>query len=283
MTNPFNNSGENSSASPFNAPHSGQPAGSPGARYGGYQDTNGGYAGYQGYGGYHNDQSQAAKTGSFDAMESLGQAWKIFMENPVPWIVGTLVYGCLAAIPMLIGMFSVIVVAINADSDPDSVPVFPMGGVFVGIVILVVAISFLQLLIFRNARQVIGGQSVTVADFFAFHGIGKMFVVALLLGIAVQIGGTVVIGSFIVSFFGMFAVAASADPHTSIISSFQKSFDIILANFAQAILLFIISSLVAVVGFLILGVGALVTVPVSYIAIAHAFARASNAPVMQRA
>lgn len=258
-----------------------------------------GYA-QQGYAqqGYAQYAGQTPKAGAFDTMNSFNQGWKIFRENPTPWVVGTLVYGLISIV-----MFAVAFVPLIAWSSAESNKVYssysssygasfestssepPLGLMaLMGVMMIVFSLVMvlLQAIMTRNAMAAVAGKQLAIGDFFKFHGIGLILGVTIVLQIAIQIAGITYIGGIVLAFLMAFAAYAAAVPGMGFVDAYKKSFQVTTGNFVQTLLLMVFAGLASMAGMLALGVGLLVAGPVIALATAHAYQTATGGAVQTR-
>ncbi|WP_156191796.1 DUF2189 domain-containing protein [Corynebacterium kalinowskii] len=258
-----------------------------------------GYA-QQGYPqqGYNQYQGAAAQPGSFDAMESFRQGWKIFKEKPAPWVIASLVYGLIGLVLFAIAFIPLITWSVENSKTYDSTysstygttysssegpPIAAlMTFIFVALIMSIV-LTLLQSIMIRNAVAAVGGKNPEIGDLFSFRQIGLIFGVALALGVAVQLGSIVWVGGIIIAFLFVFATVAAAVPGTGFVDAFKNSFTVTTSNFVPTLLLMLLVWVASMVGTLALGVGLLVAGPVIILATAHAYLTATNGAVQTRA
>ncbi|MEJ5928696.1 hypothetical protein WG915_08720 [Corynebacterium sp. H128] len=298
MSNPFGNPEGDASQNPYgNNPYgSPQPNTGQGGQAGyphnpspndpqqaGYQQPGYGYGGGYPQGGnpqYPGVQSQAGK---FDAVNSLEQGWRGFKENPWPWILGMLIYGVIGGLIFLGGIVPTIMWSIENSANEATQP--PFGSIIILIlatVIFTIVMLILQAINTRNAVRVASGERISLRDFFTFDAVPKIFLVAFLVNIAVNLGSYLVIVGVIVAFLFMFAGYAAAVPGVGIFDAFAESFTVVKNNLGQALLFLLLAGLIAMLGVLALLIGTLVASPVIVIATAHAYLKATGRPVQER-
>lgn len=287
----------------------GQPAGEQGAQAGYGQQGNGQpYGGQQGYGqqqaggyqaypnqgyanqaypnqGYANQGYTQQQPGTFDAMQSIGQAWKIFVENPVAWIVGLLAYMVVSYGIFFVGFLPMIMFSVQVQSDPTAQPpAMGMGMMFICIVLFVLMMGLTVLVSYRVAAKAIAGEGISIGDFFNFKGLGLGFGVFVAFMVLYYIGSLLIVGGLVVAFLFSFAtIAAVAKPELGFIGAFKSSFTVSTTNFVQVLVFGIMAFLISLAGTLALGVGSLVAIPVIYIAVTHAYLTAVGGNIRTRA
>lgn len=329
VTNRYGQTGENPNNNPFgsqpeqpqapntgdgNNPYGQQPGygqqsyGQQGYQQPGYGAQGYGQQGYQqpgygaqGYGQQGYQQQNYAQQGyqnsapgnAFDTMVSLGQGWRIFKEQPVPWIVGGAVYGAIGIVIVVLGMAPIMTWASSMSRRTYSSrygstmgstepPIGTMFAMILAFCVLALVVLFASSIMTRNAVAAVGGKNPEIGDFFNFRQLGLILGVTVALGVANQVGSIVYIGGIIVSFLGMFAVTAAATPGVGFVDAFKISFKLTTTNFAQCLLLMVMAWLVTLAGALVLGVGMLVSAPVVALTTAHAYLTATGGAVQNR-
>lgn len=220
--------------------------------------------------------------GSFDAMDSLTQAWRIITEKPLGWLLSSVVY---FAIFGVIAFFGYIIFLVNVALIPEGSDEFPvMPFVTFCVLLLVGAISLVlwELVLTREAVYAAGGKRPEFKDFFTFQRCGILFVGSILIALASMLGFLVfIIGSFVVSIALMFVMPALVFDDMSIGAAFKSSFEVVKANLGQTLLLFVLIAILNGIGGS-LGAATIVTVPFGVIATAHAYMKAAGRPLQHR-
>ena len=160
------------------------------------------------------------------------------------------------------------------------------GGVFafVGIVgIVLVVMVFVGILasagITNATLKVVRGEQITVADFFRIPNLGVVIVVALLLGISSGILSITFIGPIILTFFAAYIVVFAIDQRQGIGEAITTGVKMALAFPGQTILLLLLAYVANFVGTLLCGIGVLVSLPLTALALAWQYR--SQLPLMR--
>lgn len=270
----------NGPAETFGGQTSGNPFGgtSPYGREAGYPQS---AAGYQNY------TEPAPAPGTFDAIDALSQAWKIFSEKPASWIVAVLAYGAVGLLAFVFGyvLFLATLVA-NTDETTGDVTNFPVGtAVLFGLMYLLFAAAMMLMtsVMTREAVYAVGGKRPEIKDFFTFHRVGMLIGVSLVMGLLSLLGlVALIIGSLVVSFLLMLAVTAAVEEGQTLGGALKASVDVVKNNLGQALILFLLLMVINGVAGMV-GLGVIVSYPITYLAYAVAYLTARNKQVQRRA
>jgi hypothetical protein len=145
--------------------------------------------------------------------------------------------------------------------------------------------AFISLIIslglIRAALAILDGRRPELGDLLSTDGIGVYIVASLLVSVVVGVGLILcvipgLIAGFLLQFFGYAIVdrrvdAGSVAPNADPIGAMRASFEIVSSNVGQLLLLAIVCFVLNLVGALLCGVGLLVTLPMTAIAIAYAW------------
>jgi uncharacterized membrane protein len=145
-----------------------------------------------------------------------------------------------------------------------------------GIIGLVVSAA-VSIGIYRAALMVTAGVTPTVSAAFTYDRWGEWIVFSIVYGLMVGIGLVLCIipGLFVLAFFGM-APYYFIDRGMSLGDALTASREAAGRGYAVPVVL---SVIVGVLGFIACGIGALVTAPAAYIAVAFLYRSASGQPV----
>jgi len=142
-----------------------------------------------------------------------------------------------------------------------------------GIIGLVVSAA-VSIGIYRAALMITAGVTPTVSSAFTYDRWGEWIVFSIVYGLMVGIGLVLCIipGLFVLAFFGM-APYFFIDRGMSLGDAFTASREAAGRGFALPVVL---SVIVGALGFIACGIGALVTAPAAYIAVAFLYRGATN-------
>lgn len=276
---------------------------------------------------------QAGQMGieTLNISDALSIAWNHFTRQWVPWVVAALIVGILSVVPIFVMYTWVFMWLSSIDESTSSnstyssydsydrtavEPVtnpFAMGGISIAFVAILVIGTVLGVIYglncYRNAFRMTQGEVIKIADFFRISGLGKPFVVQLLVGFVVLgvnvlafgiwlvvvlgnpdsagrilvvglIALMVSLGSCVFGFIWMYAVfAAFANPNASIGEIFGDGFRAFKNNMGQSILLVVVCYLINLLGGALM-VGTLVTGPLQMIVLAVAYRMCKQMPIV---
>lgn len=203
---------------------------------------------------------------------SIGRAWQVFMANPGPFIVGVLIIMAIGAVLYLLSMPFTIGMAIaqgSANTFAEALPLMLQRQVismFIGIGVSVVSAPFVLGLSIMSLKAV-RGEKAEISDLMSgWQQAGPAIVVVLLSQLAIQIGmnfccipGLLAGGLFLV------ALPILADKKCGPMEAISQSWSLMSKHLIMASLFFIVTGLVALIGFCACIVGALATLPMYYI------------------
>jgi uncharacterized membrane protein len=220
----------------------------------------------------------AADTGPDSAPQAthaLLRAWRVFAADPAPFVISQLLWALVILVPVaiLLGAFGVL-----RPSDGDT----PAGlSVLLGVrglatVLLVVLLAVVQQGAFASATlKAVDGARVTVADFFRLRHLGRLLLLALILGLASALLAVTGIGPLIVMFFGVWAVLLVVERGLPAIAALKAGVAASLRQPGQTIVLVLVTYAMNALGVLLCGLGTLVSVPVSALAVADHYRRSA--------
>ena len=242
-----------------------------------YQDPNGYGQGYQqqdGYGaGY---QQQGGLTVSpVDAMDSIGQAFKGYFKQPMPGALAVLTYYAIVALGvfLLIMVLSLGAASTSATSYDPATDTFSDGGAagFGALSIFgLVVVYFLAILLsawmyagcVSASCKIANGQNVSFGDYFKGGNVKGAFGVYICYIIAVIIGTfTIVLGIVAAVLFWAAPVIKAEDPEKSIGECFKESMNLVVNNFGQMFIFYLLFSILMSLFMLIPIVGMLCAPP----------------------
>ncbi len=171
-------------------------------------------------------------------------------------------------------------IALNADSDAAIAGGVVAFAASAGIVLVVtVFVSIVAAAGMSNATlKLVRGEAITVADFFKIPNLGAVILVALLLGLASGILSFTFVGPILLSFFAAYIVVFAIDQRQGVFESIGSGVKMAVAFPGQTILLLLLAYVANIVGALLCGIGVLVSMPLTAIAIAWQYR--SQLPLM---
>ena len=255
----------------------------PGGGYGpqpGYGTPGGGYppAGYAGapaYGG-----AGFAPPPLLSIGDALSYGWTRFSKNALNWIL--LLLAILVAFAVVGGLLFAVLLLPSASSSSDSalaVSLFSIG--MVVFLLAILALAFLSSVVTtQGGLREIDGAKPAFGDFFRFQNLGGALLAAVLVGVLTWVGSLLCyLPGLIVAFFGMFTVPFAIDRGMNAWTALQSSFSLVSANIGPVFLLYLALAALNWVGSIPFGLGLLVTVPMTTIALMFAFRRLTGGPI----
>jgi uncharacterized membrane protein len=219
-------------------------------------------------------------------MDGVRYGWKKFTENVGPFIIGGLVW--FVGLGILVGIAYAIVlagVATTAQVDEFGNVTSVGGGLgFIGFFLMLGIVMLLSVLVqaaFLNASlRAAAGARVEIGDFFRFPNFGKVFLTALLVGLATGVGFMLFfIPGLIVAFFFSFAIIFALDRGLAPVDAIKASIDLVKNNVVTVLLLFLAVYVLNAIGSAVCGIGVLATYPIAYVATVYVYRRIQNQAV----
>jgi uncharacterized membrane protein len=218
-------------------------------------------------------------------------AWQKFTKNAGPLVVATLVF-------WLIGLLlSWVSRAVLQAVSPETFTAFDTAdGVFetatptvtgVGLAVTMLS-AIVQILVkggiasagYGGLLDIANGQPVSIGSFFRPRNVVAVIVASLIVDVLV-IAGLIacILPGLAVFVFAWFSTVAIVDRNLSPIDGIRASIDIVKKNFGSVLLAFLTFVALHIVGFMLCGVGLLVTIPVAYLFLVYTYRRLSGGSV----
>jgi uncharacterized membrane protein len=203
-------------------------------------------------------------SGKFEAGEAISYGWKGLMKYLGPLLLITLVVFLVQIVFGIVGYAF------------DNVFLRLLWNVVSTVVSLIVAMG-----VIRAALAVVDGRTPEVGMLFRSEGFVPYLVASILVGLSVGIGLILcVIPGLILLFLFAFYGFAIVDGRTNEpIEAMKISWNVVTQNFGQLFLLFILLTLILILGAILCFVGLLFAVPLNYLAIAFAWRKLTGGPV----
>ena len=261
----------------------------------------------QPYGQQPFGQQQSGQMGieTLNMSDALSIAWNHFTRQWVPWVLSSVI----VAAPFVIMYFAFVgwIISMeesatsssysrydsydsynsynNTTTEPAFNP-FALGGISIAFMLIMV-VGMVLLVIFtlnsyRNALRMTQGEVIKTTDFFRISGLGKPFLVQIVMGIATLPVAllTFGLGAIVLAVMWMYVmVAAFANPNASIGEIFGDGFRAFKNNMGQSILLVVVCYLINLLGGALM-VGMLVTGPLQTIVLAVAYRMCKQMPIV---
>lgn len=152
---------------------------------------------------------------------------------------------------------------------------------FIGAVLGAFVSLVIGLGLIRAALAILDGGRPSVEQLVSTKDIGTYLIASLLVAVIVMVGLLLcvipgLVAGFLLQFYGYAIIDRKSDsvttaPQSSPTGALRASFEVVAANFGPLILLAVLCFLLNVAGALLCGVGLLVSLPVTAIAIAYAW------------
>jgi hypothetical protein len=206
----------------------------------------------------------APQRAPFSATDAIGYGWKGFTAN-----IGPLV---------LIGLVLIVATGLSnwLSQGFESLGLTIIGSVLSAFISLVISLGLI-----RAALSILDGGRPSVEQLVSTKDIGPYIIASLLVALIVTVGLVLciipgLVAGFLLQFYGYAIIDRKSDsvttaPQSSPTGSLRASFEVVAGNVGPLILLAVLCFLLNVAGALLCGVGLLVTVPVTSIAIAYAW------------
>jgi uncharacterized membrane protein len=214
---------------------------------------------------------------TFSVGDALSWAWNKFSKNAVPLLVATLVYGLIAIVlsslvgPLLRAVSPETFTAYETADGLVETTSTSMTGAGIAVLLLsnlvqLVITSAMGAAYFSGLLDIADGKQVSIGSFFRPRSVGSVVLAALLVSLAASVGLVLcILPGLIVLVLAWFTTVAIVDRNLSPIDGIKASVDIVKRNFGQVLLVWLLSTLITVVGVLLCGVGLLVAAPVAYL------------------
>ena len=220
----------------------------------------------------------ASATGRGGAALSVGDAirygWNRFKANAWTWIGAVVIAAVIQGVlNSLFGNRS----AFRVDTFGQSLWSFSW---IVGSILTVVVGYLINAAFVPGALHEVDGQRPSLGSFFRFTNVGNVILASILVGVMTAIGLILfVIPGLIVAFLSWWTLQFVIDRHDSAIEGFRSSFRAISSQAGPVFLLALALIGINILGAIPLGLGLLITIPVSTIASTYAYRVVSGGEV----
>jgi uncharacterized membrane protein len=221
-------------------------------------------AGYAPPPGYGPPVTPAPQRAPFSATDALGYGWKGFTANIGPLVV----------IGLVLALASVLSNWLSQGFDSWLMTIIGSGLSF--FISLVIGLGLI-----RAALAILDGGRPSVEQLVSTKDIGPYILASLLVALIVTVGLILcvipgLIAGFLLQFYGYAIIDKKVDsvttaPQSTPTGAIRASFEVVAANVGPLILLAVLCFLVNLAGALLCGIGLLVTLPVTAIAVAYAW------------
>lgn len=224
--------------------------------------------------------------GKFDGVKSMEQAWRIFAERPISWIVPAV----LAFAVFLVGFLSTYIFLV-ADmllhqsewaEGSEQIPWLYLSSLVVVLVVFLVVWTIVATSFYRESVLAVQGKRPEIRDFFKLDRLGMMIAVAIVAGLLSLLGLLAfVVGSIVVGFFLTFVYVAAMVPGMTVGQALKESFQVVKNNVGHTLLLFGVNIVLQWLANFT-GVGYVFVFPFMTLTFAHAFLTATGRPTCYR-
>lgn len=237
--------------------------------------------GDQGYG----QQSAAVNPGRLDVGAALSYAFDKFKANAGPWLGLTAIVLVVGLAGFFVIFASTFAAAVSADDRGETLDV----GTFSALSIISTAVAsvvgyFINAVFVRGALDETGApQKPSFGRFFQLSNVPQIAVLAVIWAVVtVLLGFIPILGALALIVVGVltaFTLTFALDRNQSAIDSIKSSVDLVIKNIGPVVLLLLALAAINIVAAIPCGLGLLVTVPVSVIALNYAYRVLTNGPL----
>ena len=224
--------------------------------------------------------------------DSFAFGWNTFKQRPGiliggPVLLLAVTYAILFVVMMVAGVAGFGALLAGGASKENLMPLILGGGaLFIAALVIAIVVCTLSMMglisFFLKAHDSVAG--VALRDLVRTKPFWKFLGAYILVNIVTQIGMSLfVIPGLIAAILLAFVPYLILDKGLGVFASFKESFTIVKDNFLTVVLLALAIIALNIVGALLLLVGLLVTMPVSMLAMAHAYRMMSAHPVVAQA
>jgi uncharacterized membrane protein len=215
----------------------------------------------------HGRPGPSGRTGAaLSVGDAIRYGWNRFKANAWTWI-GALVIAAViqAVLNALFGNRS----TFRVDTFAQSLWTFNW---IIGSILTIVVGYLISAALVRGALHEVDGQRPGLGEFFRFTNVGNVILASLLVGVATAVGLILfVIPGLIVAFLSWWTLQFVIDRNESATEGFRDSFRAISSQAGSILLLALALIGINILGAIALGIGLLVTIPLSIIASTYAY------------
>jgi uncharacterized membrane protein len=224
----------------------------------------------------------------FDVGAAFSWGWKKLQENIGPILIAMLIYVVVIAVVEFVAYFILGGILISSASiDPNTGQISGGSGLIAGLFFAalvsgvgIVLFAFLQAAIVRGGLMIADGQRLQVGQMFNFENFGTVFLAALIVAALTVVGvflcyiGAIAVAIF-TPFYMFFVIDKGAGPWESVVASFNE----VKNHFGSVFLLLLALYAVNFLGALLCGIGLIVTLPLTFLALTFAYRRLQGDPI----
>ncbi|WP_148220731.1 hypothetical protein [Xylanimonas cellulosilytica] len=215
--------------------------------------------------------------------DALSFAWAKFRQNWASWVAFALIF---VAATVLLVLPATLQAVDAADRAVDRGEVFTMDdfrftAAATGLMVLGGLLSYVaQAMAWHAALREADGARPSLAQFVAARRLGVAVLTGIVIAVASGIVAFIPFGSIAWQIFTVFAIAFVVDRSLSPFAAIAESFRTVGRNFGSVFVLLLTLLGINLLGFLALGVGLLVTLPLSVLALTYAFRRITGGTIV---
>lgn len=194
-------------------------------------------------------------------------AWSKFKANPVVWIIGIL------ALIVIQGILQSIFAGIGSGASGRFLGVWSIATI-IGTLVSTVIGYFVQAAITKAALEETSGVKATFQSFMNYKGIdlGQILIAAIIVGLATSIGTVLcILPGIAVALLSCFVLPFIIEDKQDAMTAIRSSWNLWSKNFGTLIGPGLALFGLVIAGFIVCGVGALITLPLAYIGINYGF------------
>lgn len=214
--------------------------------------------------------------------DALRFAWAKFKANWGSWLLFTVLLGVVNAIFSADQIGETNRRFQNAlDGDTLAQTGLTFGATSLSFLGMLVTAALVALAMHAALKEADGARP-TFASFFKAPRIGRAVLTAIVVQIITVVAGVVTLGlgAIVVPIFTVFAVSFVIDRGAPVFGSIGESFRLVGRNFGAVFLLLLTLVGVNILGAIAIGLGLLITIPLSILAIAYAFRRLTGGTIV---
>ncbi|RZS60262.1 hypothetical protein [Xylanimonas ulmi] len=214
--------------------------------------------------------------------DALRFAWAKFQQNALAWVLFMIITAIVTAVlngPSVSASLRQVQSAFDGDVITGAGP--GAGALLLQLVALIVGAA-VQVFAMSTALREADGSRPRLGAFFSASRLGPAIVVAVLVSIAASIAGALIllVGGLVLYLFAAFAVPFVLDRGLPVFGAIGESFRVVGRNFGPMLLLLLALIGINILGAIPLGLGLLVTLPLSALALAYAFRRLTGGTIV---
>lgn len=207
----------------------------------------------------------------FSAGSAVGYGWRKFWANPGSWLLIALLF------IVIQGLIEAVTGGLSSGGDLSN---SYSSSRIIGSLVSAVVGWILQAQLVKGALSESAGRKASVAEFFKFENVGAVIVASIIVGVLSTIGFLLlVIPGLIVVFLSMFVYQFLQDEDLDGVAAVKASFSLVSKNFGKLIGLALLLIVINLVGLCLVGIGLLVTLPITAIATTYAYKTLQGQPV----